>query len=466
MPATGWARVRAKWRSSVRSRATIGASLVLTVALVVGAFAAAVVLRRALTSDAQSQLVDRVDSVQSLMSAGLLPQVFPTTGREIGQVQVVDQSGAVVAVTPGLAVTTRLDVVRPPPVGKQTMATVDGQQIGGVPGQDYRVVARTVATRGGPLTIYAVTSLDASHRAEQYLRNSLLIGVPLLVALAAWLIYRVVARALAPVDAMRAEVDRIEAADLSGRVEAGSSDDEIAKLGLTLNRMLDRLEDASSHQQLFAAAASHELRSPLSTIRTELEVALAYPDRTEWPKVAEDSLIEVARLEELTRDLRILTRSRSMHVSVSRPIELSTLVGAEVALRRPQREIRYTVDLRPADITADPDAVVRVVRNLFDNAERHAASEIRVNVSAEAGGVILSVANDGPAIPLDDLERIFEPFMRLDEARSLDIGGSGLGLAIVRSIMTALGGSIVALQVDHGAEFTATFPFPPPTPTA
>ena len=102
-----------------------------------------------------------------------------------------------------------------------------------------------------------------------------------------------------------------------------------------------------------------------------------------------------------------------------------------MALRRPEREIRYTVDLTPADITADPDAVVRVVRNLFDNAERHAASEIRVDVSAEAGGVILSVANDGPAIPGDDLERIFEPFMRLDEARSLDIGGSGLGLAIV-----------------------------------
>ncbi len=307
-----------------------------------------------------------------------------------------------------------------------------------------------------------MTSLDASHRAEQYLRNSLLIGVPLLVALAAWLIYRVVARALAPVDAMRAEVDRIEAADLSGRVQASSSDDEIAKLGLTLNRMLDRLEEASTRQQLFAAAASHELRSPLSTIRTELEVALAYPDRTEWSKVAEDSLIEVARLEELTRDLRILTRSRSMHVSVSRPIELSEVVAAEVALRRPQRGVRYVVDVAPAGINADPDAVVRVVRNLFDNAERHAAGEIRVTVTGDLHSVILSVANDGPAIPTDDLERIFEPFMRLDEARSLDIGGSGLGLAIVRSIMTALGGSIVALEVDHGAEFRATFPRPTP----
>jgi signal transduction histidine kinase len=320
------------------------------------------------------------------------------------------------------------------------------------------MVARTVPSGVGPLTIYAVTSIDSAHRAERYLRNSLLIGLPLLVIFAAWLISRVVARALAPVDAMRAEVDRIEAADMSGRVRSSSSDDEIAKLGLTLNRMLDRLEEASNRQQLFAAAASHELRSPLSTIRTELEVGLAYPDRAEWSKVAEDSLIEVARLEDLTRDLRILTRSRSMQVAAASPIDLSELVAAEIALRRPARDVSYRSEQAAARITADPDAVVRVVRNLFDNAERHAHGEIRVIVSADPNGVTLSVANDGPSIPEDDRERIFEPFMRLDEARSLDIGGSGLGLAIARSIMTALGGSIVAVAVAHGAEFRARFP--------
>jgi signal transduction histidine kinase len=449
--------VRAKWRSSVRSRATIGATLVLAVALVVGAVAAANLLRRALASDAESVLIDRVDEVHTLITDGELPRVLQPTGREVGQVQVIDAAGRVVAVTPGLAGTTRLDVIDAPPVGEQTKATVDGRSIGGVPGQQYRMVARTVPSGIGPLTIYAVTSLDAAHRAERYLRNSLLIGLPLLVILAAWLISRVVARALAPVDAMRAEVDRIEAADMSGRVRAGSSDDEIAKLGLTLNRMLDRLEEASNRQQLFAAAASHELRSPLSTIRTELEVGLAYPDRAEWSKVAEDSLIEVARLEDLTRDLRILTRSRSMQVAAASPIDLSALVAAEVALRRPARDVSYRTELAEARITADPDAVVRVVRNLFDNAERHAHSEIRVVVSSDPNGVTMSVANDGPSIPEDDRERIFEPFMRLDEARSLDIGGSGLGLAIARSIMAALGGSI-AVVAAQGAEFRSWFP--------
>ncbi len=374
--------------------------------------------------------------------------------------QVIAANGDVVAVTPGLAGTTRLDVIDEPPLGEQTTATVDGATIGGIPGTQYRMVARTIDSAVGPLTIFAVTSLDSAERAERDLRNSLIIGVPLLVALAAFLIYRVVARALAPVDAMRAEVDRIEATDLSGRVEAGSSDDEIANLGLTLNRMLDRLETESRRQQLFAAAASHELRSPLSTIRTELEVGLAYPDRAEWNKVAEDSLIEVARLEDLTRDLRMLTRSRSMQASAAVPIELSEVVASEVALRRPEREIRYETALSPAPMNADPDAVVRVVRNLFDNAERHAARQIRVAVSSDANGIVLTVANDGPAIPEAERERIFEPFMRLDEARSLDIGGSGLGLAIARSIMTALGGSIVAVAVDHGAEFRASFPAP------
>jgi len=436
---------------------------VLAFALLIGSIASAVLLQRALASDAQSQLLDRVDEVQTLISDRLLPRVLAPTGREIGQVQVVDSAHNVVAITPGLAANARLDVIDEPALGQEKRTTIEGDSIEGVPGQEYRLVARTVPSPLGPLTIYAVTSLDSARRAEQYLRRSLLIGLPLLVALTAWLVWRVVSRALAPVDAMRAEVDRIEAEDLSGRVEAGSSDDEIANLGSTLNRMLDRLEEAAARQQLFAAAASHELRSPLSTIRTELEVGLAYPDRTEWPKVAEDSLIEVARLEELTRDLRTLTRSRSMRAETSVPIELSSLVAAEVALRRPARGIRYKTALDKAMILGDSDAVVRVVRNLFDNAERHAATEIRVSVTSRAEGATFVVANDGPQIPPEERERIFEPFLRLDEARSLDSGGSGLGLAIVRSIMTALGGTVVAVATDAGAEFAASFPAPPTT---
>ena len=216
---------------------------------------------------------------------------------------------------------------------------------------------------------------------------------------------------------------------------------------MTLNRMLDRLEEAASRQELFAASASHELRSPLSAIRTEVEVALAYPDRAEWQAIGQDLLVEVTRLEELSRDLRTLTRSRSAVSTVARPFDLAELVASEVVRRRPVRPIHLGAERVVSMVVADRDGVVRVVRNLLDNAERHAASEIRVEVTAEAGGVTLVVANDGEPIPVGMHERIFDAFTRLDEARTLDAGGSGLGLAIARLVMQSNGGTLVAAEV-------------------
>jgi signal transduction histidine kinase len=320
------------------------------------------------------------------------------------------------------------------------------------------VVARTVASSAGPLTIYVIGSVTAAHRAERYLRNTMLVGFPFLAALAGWLVYWVMGQALAPVNAMRIEVDRIEAADLSGRVRAGSSDDEITRLGSTLNRMLDRLEEASTRQQLFAASASHELRSPLSAIRTELEVGLTYPDRADWPRIADDSLTELARLETLARDLRTLTRSTSKNQAIRQRVDLAALVTAEVTRRHPARNVRYQLDSVDAVVDAESDSVVQVVRNLFDNAERHAATEVTVTITCDTSGTRMVVANDGPPIPLAERDEIFEPFTRLDNARTLDGGGSGLGLAIARSIMRGFGGSLHVIDVDRGAAFEASFP--------
>ncbi len=261
------------------------------------------------------------------------------------------------------------------------MVTVDGTDINGTRGEHYRIVVRTVPSPVGPLTIYAVKSNSAAHRAEQYLRNAALLALPVIVVLTAWFISRVARRALVPVEAMRAEVDRIEAHDLTGRVDA-PSDDELGRLAITLNRMLDRLAEAAQLQELFAASASHELRSPLSAIRTEVEVALEYPDRAEWPAIGEDLLIEVTRLEGLSRDLRTLTRSRSDVSTVAQRFDLAERVVG--------------------NIVADRDGVVRVVRNLLDNAERHAVSEIRVAVTAGAEGVTRAVANDGESIQARD----------------------------------------------------------------
>ncbi|MGZ4722850.1 MAG: sensor histidine kinase [Ilumatobacteraceae bacterium] len=447
----------ARRRWTLRRRITLGATVTLTIILAVVAFAGAALLRRALAGEAQSLLLDRVDEVQSLINDGLLSPVLAPTGRDVDQVQVIDIGGNVVAVTPGLAGTTRLDVIPEPAIGQQTTALVDGGRIDRQEGEEYRVVARTVDTDSGPLTIYGVTSLLAAHHAEDYFRNGFLIALPLLVGVSAWMISKAVGRALAPVAAMRAEVDRIEATDLSGRVATDTSDDEIGKLGHTRNRRLGRLEDAGTERKLYAAAASHELRSPLSAIRTDLEVGLAFPERAEWPRIATDSLIELARLERLSQDLRMLTGSTSMR-SVSRPLNLGRLVAAEVAERRPPTSVAYRTHIDEATVSADTDGVVRVVRNLLDNAERHARSEICVDVSRAAEGVTLSVCNDGEPIAPADRERIFDPFTRLDEARSLDTGGSGLGLAIARALAAGWEGTLNAADRAVGAAFVAWFP--------
>ncbi len=453
-------------RLSVRARVTAGATLVLAAALVVAGLVANHLLQRALLADIDASLARRLDEVTALTVEGELTAVLVPTGQDLAQLQVLDGSGRLIATTPGLADTVRLDIIEAPPAGRDVRTTVDGARIGGPPGDDYRLVARTVAVGSQPFTIYAVTSLATAVRAQSHLRLGLAVGLPLVVALGGWLIWWVTGRALAPVDAMRAEVDQIQATDLSRRVQPAGGDSEIGRLGATLNRMLDRLGEAADRQRLFAASASHELRSPLSAIRTELEVGLAYPDRADWPKIAGDSLVEVDRLEALARDLRTLTRPVPPPTA-ERRCDLWAVVTDEVGRRRPARGVRYAVRGSGAVVAVDEATVAQVVRNLFDNAERHATTGIVVAVTDADGGeghdarrgrVTLSVANDGPPISADRREQIFEPFTRLDEARSLDAGGSGLGLAIARSVLHAVGGTLVAADVDHGAQFLATFP--------
>jgi signal transduction histidine kinase len=444
-------------RFSVRARVTTFATLVLAVALIAAAFLAHGLLRRSLTDDVDASLESHLDQVHGLAITDQLTLVMiPTTADPVA-FQVFDSSGQVRGSTAGLRSDTRLDVVRPPAPGREVRATVDGSRFGGRGGEAYRLIARTYD--GTPrVTVYAVTSFATATRALSSLRVGMAIGLPLVLALAAWLIWRMTGRALRPVDEMRAEVDQIQATDLTRRVSPAAGDSEIDRLGATLNHMLDRLEDAADRQQLFAASASHELRSPLSAIRTELEIGLAYPDRADWPKIADDSLVEVDRLEALARDLRVLTAARSPSASGGEPCDLWAVVTEEIARRQPARGVRYVSAGASSPGAIDRASAAQVIRNLFDNAERHAASVISVRLTTDDGTVTLTVANDGAPIPADMRERIFEPFTRLDEARSVDTGGSGLGLAIARTVVVAAGGRLVAVDDESGATFRATVP--------
>jgi signal transduction histidine kinase len=436
---------------------TLGATVVLIGAFTLAALASAGLVRRSLTNDVDTTLTDRIDQVVGLMASGALPAVLEPTGREVGQVQVIDASGNVIAATPGLAQSNRFDVFEAPSLGKQDIDTVASEQLDGDTGEQFRVVARTVQVGENLATIWAISSLDAATSAQRYLRNGLLVGLPMLAVLTLLLISRIVTSALAPVAAMRADVDRIETTDLSARVMSPESDDEIAGLATTLNRLLDRVDQSAARQRTFAAAASHELRSPLSAIRTEVEVALTYPDRTDWPAVGRDVLIEVDRLETLSRDLRVLTRVRDQ-VRARKVVDLAAIVAGELGRRPVLAGIALTSTLAPGNVAADVDSVLQVLRNLLDNAERHAVSSVAVTVDTAAHRMRLRVANNGPPIAVTEHERIFEPFMRLDEARASDAGGSGLGLAIARATMRELGGTLTVDESEiAGAAFVAAF---------
>ncbi|MEL7208299.1 MAG: ATP-binding protein, partial [Actinomycetota bacterium] len=289
----------------------------------------------------------------------------------------------------------------------------------------------------------------------------LLIVVPLVVVLLGAVVWWLVGRTLHPVEAIRAEVANIGATELDRRVPTPDTDDEIARLASTMNAMLDRLEDAVRKQQRFVADASHELRSPLTRIRTEVEVALADNGHDDSAAILASVLEETGELQRLVADLLHLARSDAGLTSSKREVvDLDDLVFQEA---RRLRADGYQVDidrLSAAQVSGDAYQLTRVVRNLLDNAARHANQLVTIELGEAGGWARLVVSDDGHGVPAADRERIFERFTRLDDARTRDHGGAGLGLAIARDIVDAHGGQLVLTDSGRstGACFVATIP--------
>ena len=236
--------------------------------------------------------------------------------------------------------------------------------------------------------------------------------------------------------------------------------DEIEHLTSTMNNLLKRLHLARERERRFAADASHELRSPLAAARLGLEVAVAHPDRTDWQEVAADTLEELGRLEALARDLLDLTRLDTARTEAAAgPVDLQPVVHTELELRRLRRpELGYTCDLSTVAVNGVPELLLR------DNAERHARSRISVSLVREGSDAVLTVTNDGLSIDPQDRERVFQPFVRLDESRSSDSGGTGLGLAIVADILRAHRGTATFVDPPNGGGTALALRIPVLTP--
>jgi signal transduction histidine kinase len=287
----------------------------------------------------------------------------------------------------------------------------------------------------------------------------LVLGLPAAVLLVAAVAWFTAGRTLKPVErivrAVSDELATITSARLDHRVPVPDTGDEIEALALTTNTMLGRLQETVDRQRRFITDAAHELRSPLAGLRNTIEVARAHPDR---PAALDVVLSSAVRLQTLTDDLLLLARS-GPHPST--PVDLAAIAEEQVAERQ-GGEVTFTASLTgPALVTGDQLQLERLVRNLLDNAARHAAGAVTVTVSAAPAGIVVEVTDDGEGIAPADRERVFEPFTRLDDARTRDSGGTGLGLAIVHDIATRHGARV---HVDNapGARFTVRFPTPLP----
>ena len=317
---------------------------------------------------------------------------------------------------------------------------------------------QSVETAQGQITLVSQRSLAEVDDTINSITDAIVLGFPALVLLVGVLAWVMAGRALRPVEAIRAEAASITGTTIHRRVPVPETHDEIARLASTMNAMLDRLEDAATKQRRFVSDASHELRSPVASIRTQLEVALRRPDRDDWPVVAERVLAEDARLEEAVADLLDLARLDED----APPADLVEVDLDEVLLEECARPHRVPVDTSGVSggrVHGRRDALARAARNLVDNAVRHAETRVTVTVRTLDDTVELVVADDGPGIPVEDRARVFERFTRLDEGRARDAGGMGLGLAVVRSTIERHGGTVtIEDAAPRGARFVIRLP--------
>ncbi|WP_239116480.1 sensor histidine kinase [Planotetraspora phitsanulokensis] len=327
-----------------------------------------------------------------------------------------------------------------------------------------RLSALRVQPGASSPVVYAGRPVAALTSTEIFAR---LFGIQdaVLVLLAAWATWLVVGRTLRPVEAIRTELATINFNDLSGRVPEPPGDDEIANLARTVNGTLSRIERAKrsrdrilTRQRQFVADASHELRTPLAGLRTELEEARMHPEETDLAALLGDAMGDVDRLEQIITDLLLLARVEAHADGERLPVNLTALVRREVATRTARPEVRLWAE-RDVHVVAVQSQLVRALRNLLDNAQRHARDAVDVQVRTCGGFAEVIVADDGPGIPEADRERVFERFTRLDSARSRDHGGTGLGLAIARDVAHSHDGSLRAGESSSGgARFVFRIP--------
>ncbi|MFJ8721503.1 sensor histidine kinase [Streptomyces sp. NPDC004166] len=451
-------RVPACWaRRSLRLRLTAAAALMIAAALVGAACLLAVWLRMSLLSGLDQAALQQAQVIAANADSGSLPRIVPATGNGDTAVQVVGRGGGVRASSANLAGRPALFSFAPTSSGTPVAHSVRGLPLKGDGG--WRAVGLAAGGGSDRATVYvAVPTAGVAHNLA-LLTVGLAISVPPAVALLTGVVWMLTGRALRPVEDLRAQTAEITAGDLGRRLDVPPADDALGRLARTLNDLLARLDDAARQQRGFVADAAHELRSPLSSLHTQLEVAVRHPASADWNARGPALVEESERLSRLVDNLLRLARLDARPRLRRRPVDLDEVVFREV--RHARLRTPLVVDQRAvgaARVCGDGDALAGVVRNLLDNALRHAAGRIDVSLRVRDGQACLAVADDGPGIPAADRSRVFDRFTRLDSARARDTGGSGLGLAIVHDLVAAHHGRIRIEDNDPGARVVVCIP--------
>lgn len=472
---------------SLRSRLFVAFTLTAVVVAVGGSVLFLHVLRNGLSSNLDNTLEARAQTIAGALD-GVAPPLLPDPLLDAGTRGVAEQTAETFAVVRLPNGTVRTATGAPAPKLKlppelqhvssgslvRTTVTVDDQP--------YRVAALGVERSDGVWVALAGASRRSTEEALRDLRNALFVAGPLLVLLVAAGAWVLAGAALRPVERMRRDA-AAHAGTGGERLAVPNTGDELARLAVTLNELLERLGASLTRQQDLVADAGHELRTPLAILRTELELA-ARPGRThaELADAVDHAALEVDRLSELAEDLLFLARADSSAPLVRpQPTDLSSVLSAAARSARASADsagVRLTLDVAPAlAAVLDSAAVRRAVDNLLSNAIEYASSVSANGSSSRAAAVRLSasygfglhsltinVEDTGPGFPTDFLPHAFDRFRRADPARSHSHGqrGAGLGLAVVREIAEAHGGSVEARNLAAGgACVSISIPQPP-----
>jgi signal transduction histidine kinase len=432
-------------RLSLRTRATVLGTVAIAVLLTAGSVLLVTTLEDRLVAASDQLSRSRVDDLRQLAREGDLPRSLPDVGDD-GVAQVVGTGGQVLAASPNVE-------GRPPIAGLgggpeprvRTLRAPDDAE-----SETYRVWYAGGEGPTGSVTVYVGSSLEAVSEASATLRRALWLGVPVTVAVLCLVIWLLLGRVLARLDRIRAEVDRISDDNLGTRVAGDGVEDEVGRLAATMNAMLARLGDSARRQRDLVADVSHDLQSPLAVQRVALELALARPDGIDAERLRSEVLGATDDMERLVRDLLVLASVDAGPAPSPRLLDLDELVLEEVARARASAGVHIdTSGVSAAPAYANADDVRRIVRNLLDNAVTHADRRVELAVGVDGGRARLDVVDDGPGIPGDQAERVFDRFHRLEPARSR-AGGSGLGLAIARSLADRAGGSLELVARSSG----------------